>query len=114
MRSLVVGWVLAFLAGCAVAAVAAPGAYFEKVSDLSSDNDSFKNGYVAGVYDTISVFAKAAQGGSIDNQKTLRLFGCLDGQGDKLSSLRSWADGVWHGASGSGSAVQPLIDRCLP
>lgn len=104
---------LSFIAGCAVAAVASPGAYFESVSEIQRDSDEFKNGYAAGVYDTVSVFAKAAAGGgSISSQKTLTLFQCLDTRGDKLGLFRSWADGVW-GGGGSGSAVQLLVNRCL-
>ena len=113
MRKFVVGWAFSFLAGCAVAAVASPGAYFEGVSDIQRGNESFKNGYAAGVYDTVSVFAKAAASGNgISSQKTLTLFQCLDQRGDKLGLFRSWADGVW-GGGGGGSAVQVLVNRCL-
>ncbi len=111
---LIVACAFSFVAGCAVAAVASPGAYFEGVSDIQRDNESFKNGYAAGVYDTVSLFANATQGGrSISSQKTLTLFQCLDSRGDKLGLFRSWADGVW-GGGGNGSAVQALVDRCLP
>lgn len=115
MKKFIAGCVLSFLAGCAVAAGASPGAYFEGVSDIQKGADSFKNGYAAGVYDTVSVFAKAAAGGgSISTQKTLTLFQCLDARGDRLGVFRSWADGVWGGAGGNGSAVQVLVNRCLP
>jgi hypothetical protein len=112
MKKLIAGCTVSFLVGCAVAAVASPGAYFEGMSEIQSGTDAFKNGYAAGVYDTVSVFAKAAEGGGISNQKTLALFQCLDSKGDKLGLFRSWADGVW-GGGGSGSAVQVLVNRCL-
>ncbi len=110
---LIAACVFSFVAGSAVAAVASPGAYFEGIADIQRDSDSFKNGYAAGVYDTVSVFAAVAQGGgSISSQKTLALFQCLDSRGDKLGLFRSWADGVW-GGGGNGSAVQALVDHCL-
>jgi hypothetical protein len=113
VKRLIFGYAVSFLAGCAVAAVASPGAYFEGVSDILRDSDSFKDGYAAGAYDTISIFAKAAASGNgISNQKTLALFQCLDARGDKLGLFRSWADGVW-GGGGNGSAVQALVNRCL-
>lgn len=113
VKRLIVACALSFLAGCVVAAVASPGAYFEGVSDIQNKPDSFKDGYAAGVYDTVSIFAKAAASGNgISTQKTLSLFQCLDSRGDKLGLFRSWADGVW-GGGGSGSAVQMLVNRCL-
>jgi hypothetical protein len=113
VKKSIVGCVLSFLAGCAVAAAASPGAYFDSVSDVLGSSGTFKNGYAAGMYDTVSLFAKAAASGNgISSQKTLALFQCLDSHGDKLGVLRSWADGVW-GAGGTGSGVQSLVNRCL-
>ncbi|HYM71129.1 MAG TPA: hypothetical protein VEZ44_16140 [bacterium] len=113
MRKLIVGCVLSFLVGSAVAAVASPGAYFEGISDVRHDNDTFRNGYAAGVYDTVSLFARAAQGGAINTQVTLSTFQCLDRRGDTLGDFRSWADSVWNGTTATDySAAVVLMAGC--
>ena len=113
MRKLIVGCVLSFLVGSAVAAVASPGAYFEGISDVRRDNDTFRNGYAAGVYDTDSLFAHAAQSGSINTQVTLSTFQCLDRRGDTLGDFRSWADSVWSGTTATDdSAAVALMAGC--
>ena len=113
MRKLVVACVLSFLVGSAVAAVASPGAYFEGISDVRHDNDTFRNGYAAGVYDTVSLFAHAAQSGGINTQATLSTFQCLDRRGDTLGDFRGWADSVWSGTTATDdSAAVALITGC--
>ncbi len=75
--------------------------FFENhVSDFRSSSDTYKNGFAAGVYDVISAFAAAAKGSEgVTNQKTLALYRCLDGKGDKLGELRSWVDSAVTQAS---------------
>jgi hypothetical protein len=114
MKRLIAVAVLSFLAGGAMAALASsPGDYFEGVADVRGHADDFRSGYAAGIYDTVSVFAQAAQGGSISSQRALSLFTCLDRQGDKLNEFRSWTDGVWSRTTGNHPAVQALVDYCL-
>jgi len=90
----------------------APGAFFGKVSFYRPQDASFKIGFAAGVYDAVSLFGAAAQGsGGIDNQKTLALFRCLDGTGDRLIQLRAWVDSTVTQASSDSDAVVSVLAR---
>ena len=91
--------------------------FFEHtIADYSNSPDIFKNGFAAGVYDMVSLFAAAAQGsGGIDNQKALALFRCLDGKGDRVGQLSSWVDStVTQAASDSTAVVSAVVKMCLP
>ncbi len=90
----------------------APGAFFGKVSFYRPQDASFKIGFAAGVYDAVSLFGAAAQGsGGIDNQKTLALFRCLDGTGDRLVQLTAWVDSTVTQASSDSDAVVSVLAR---
>lgn len=89
--------------------------FFEhNVTDFQGSTDTFRNGFVAGVYDTISLYAVAAQGsGGIDNQKALSFVRCLDGKGDKLGQFRAWIDSVLAQSSpDSDSVISFVVGAC--
>ena len=89
--------------------------FFESLADYPRDSASFRNGFAAGVFDTVSLFAAAAQGsGGIDSQKAVTLSQCLDSRGDKLDQLTKWVDTAMAGASPSNPAINVLIGFCLP
>src|SRR5207247_3221907 len=59
-----------------------PGAFFESVSKYRPLEEAFRNGFAAGLYDVVALFAAASQeSNGVDNQKTLALLRCLDGKG---------------------------------
>jgi len=91
--------------------------FFEHtIPDYQSSSDIYKNGFAAGVYDMVSLFAAAAQGsGGIDNQKALALFRCLDGKGDRVGQFSSWVDSAaTQAASDSTAVVSAVVNMCLP
>ena len=67
-----------------------PGSsFFMKVSDYRSGDNTYKIGFTAGVYDTVSLFAVAAQGpGGIDNKMLLALFQCVNPEVMRSASWR--------------------------
>jgi S1-C subfamily serine protease len=90
-----------------------PGPTFERTSDYQHDDDSWRNGFTAGVYDTVSFFAAVAQGsGGIDSQKVTMLVKCLDGHGDKLQPLKTWVDLAVAGSSPNSSVVPSIVLAC--
>ncbi|HLN14602.1 MAG TPA: trypsin-like peptidase domain-containing protein [bacterium] len=71
-----------------------------------------KEGFVAGVYDTISMFAGAAQGSGLDNQRVISFFRCLDSHGSTVASLRSWVDLAVSGGSPDDVAFLVVLAAC--
>lgn len=89
-----------------------PGAFFESISKYRPQDEAFRNGFAAGFYDVVAMFAAAAQeSNGVDNQKTLALLRCLDGKGDKLSQLRAWADSVLTQPSSDNSIIVAILAR---
>src|SRR5207244_12717600 len=105
--------------GLAVAGPAAvsPGTLLfleHNVTDFQATSDTFRNGFAAGLYDMVSLYAVAAQGsGGIDSQKAQALVRCLDGKGDKLGQFRAWVDSVIaQAAPESDAVVSFVVDAC--
>jgi len=89
-----------------------PGAFFESVSKYRPLEEAFRNGFAAGLYDVVALFAAASQeSNGVDNQKTLALLRCLDGKGDKLSQLRTWADSVLTQQSSDSTIIVAILAR---
>src|SRR2546427_5684619 len=94
-------------------ATSSPGAFFGSVSFYRLQDEAFRNGFGAGLYDAVALFAAAAQGaGKVDNQGALTLFRCLDGKGDKLSQLRTWMDSALSQTSSENIIVAILAKAC--
>ncbi len=86
--------------------------FFGTMSFYRPQDDSFKNGFSAGVYDMVTLFAATAENsGRIDSQEALALFRCLDGKGDKLSQLRDWIDSVMTASATESSIVVVVLAR---
>src|SRR3989475_11176643 len=94
-------------------ATSSPGAFFGSVSFYRPQDEAFRNGFAAGLYDAVALFAAAAQGaGKVDNQGALTLFRCLDGKGDKLSQLRTWVDSALSQTTSENIIVSILAKAC--
>lgn len=90
-----------------------PGAFFESISAYRPQDQDFKNGFAAGVYDAVSLFAAAVQrSGGINNQEVLALFQCLTGKGDKIGQLRAWVDSAVNQTSPENIIVAILAKAC--
>jgi hypothetical protein len=91
-----------------------PVTFFATMSFYRPQDDPFKNGFSAGLYDMVTLFAATAENsGRIDSQEALALFRCLDGKGDKLSQLRDWIDSViTANATESSIVVAVLAKAC--
>jgi S1-C subfamily serine protease len=94
-------------------ATSSPGTFFGSVSFYRPQDEAFRNGFAAGLYDAVALFAAAAKGaGKVDNQEVLTLFRCLDGKGDKLSQLRTWVDSALTQTSSENIIVSILVKAC--
>ncbi len=95
-----------------VAGGSSPSTFFGTMSFYRPQDDSFKNGFSAGVYDMVTLFAATAENsGKIDSQEALTLFRCLDGKGDKLNQLRDWIDSVTTESATESSIVVVAVAR---
>ncbi len=89
-----------------------PGTFFASISFYRPQDEAFRNGFAAGVYDMVSLLAATADGlGRIDNQEVLALFRCLDGKGEKLNQLRTWMDSTVNQTSSEGSIIVAIFAR---
>jgi len=93
-------------------AAASPGAFFERVSTYRAHSDAFKNGYAAGIYDAVSMFAAAAQGTGVTGAAVTGLFQCLDQQASLLDHLRSWMAQVAQNAGDQTAMVSAIAQAC--
>ena len=89
-----------------------PRSFFEHVADFRTSADEFRHGFAAGMYDTISMFAAAAQGQGLSSPAALGLFQCVDGKGDRLGQLSSWLAGAAQDASDSTAVVSVVVRAC--
>ncbi len=89
------------------------GAYFTSVTDYQGSDDSFKQGYAAGTYDAVSLFATAMrQSGNIDS-RVVSFYQCLNDQGDKLGQVKTWVDSaVAHPSSDKDAVVVLIAQAC--
>ncbi len=93
-------------------AESSPGAFFASISSYRPKDEAFRNGFAAGVYDVVSLFAAEAQGsGGIDSQEVLALFQCLTRKGDKLGQLRAWVDSAVTQTSSENSIIVAILAR---
>ncbi len=68
-----------------------PGVYFEGAADYRQADDSFRLGFAASLYDTVSMFAAAAKdSGDLSGGTSAALFYCLAGHASKLGQLSGW------------------------
>src|SRR3989441_10150013 len=95
-------------------ATSSPGAFFGSVSFYRPQDEAFRNGFAAGLYDAVALFAAAAQGaGWGDHQGALTLFRCVDGKGEKVGEFRAWVDSiVTQGSSDSDAVVSAVVNAC--
>ncbi len=93
-----------------------PGKYqfFEhSIDNYKKSSDTYKNGFAAGVYDVISLYAAATNESAVSNQKALALFRCLDGKGDKVDELRTWVDStVTQASPETHSVILAVVGMC--
>ncbi|HET7265992.1 MAG TPA: trypsin-like peptidase domain-containing protein [bacterium] len=90
----------------------APGSFFAHVSDFKRNSDDYRLGFAAGLYDSISLFATAAQDAGIDTQRAIALFKCLDGKGDVLADLTTWVTGAARGGADRDSTIGTVVRAC--
>src|SRR2546426_4959871 len=95
-------------------ATSSPGAFFGSVSFYRPQDEAFRNGFAAGLYDAVALVASAAQGSTgVDGQAVLALVKCLDGKGEKVGEFRAWVDSiVTQGSSDSDAVVSAVVNAC--
>src|SRR5579864_479712 len=90
-----------------------PGSFFAHVSDFKHNGNDYRLGVAAGVYDTVWLFAAAAQdAGGLDTQRIVGLFRCLDTKGEALADLTAWVAGAAGGGADQDSAVGTIVQAC--
>jgi V8-like Glu-specific endopeptidase len=90
-----------------------PGSFFAHVADYKRNGNDYRLGVAAGLYDTVSLLATAAQdAGGLDPQRVVGLFHCLDTKGDALSDLTAWVTGAVGGGADQDSAVGTIVKAC--
>ena len=82
-----------------------PGTVFERISTYRPQDDTFRRGFTAGVYDIVSLYAATIEGSGKNDQEVLALFQCLDGKGEHVPQLRSWVDSTVANASSDDSNI---------
>jgi len=96
----------------AAGAAWAPHTFFEHVADYRTSVDPFKNGFAAGMYDAVSMFAAAAGGTGLSSPAAVGLFQCLDGKGDRLGQLSTWLTNAAQSASDTTAVVSVVVRAC--
>jgi hypothetical protein len=90
-----------------------PGSFFAHVSDYKRNGNDYRLGVAAGLYDTVSLFATAAQDPSgLDPQRVAGLFHCLDTKGDALADLTSWVAKAAGDGGDQESAIGAVVRAC--
>ncbi len=103
---------LIVLLGAPSAPAANPGAFFETVSKYRSHSEAFKNGFAAGLYDAVSMFAATAQGAGLTNAGAEGLFQCLDKQATNLGVLANWVAQAAKSATDQTAVVAAIVKAC--
>lgn len=108
------GVILGAAIASTVSARADVGSYFVSVSSIYQRDESFQNGYIAGVYDATEVLAEVASRGPIDRQVLYNIGDCLDRQGDKLTQFAIYAgNALRRSSSTSIAAADPILAACV-
>jgi len=89
-----------------------PRSFFEHIADYRTGTDPFKLGFAAGMYDSVSMFATAAQGQGLSSPAAVGLFQCLDGKGDRLGQLSTWLTDAAQSASDGTAVVSVVVRAC--
>ena len=89
-----------------------PRSFFEHVADFRTSADQFRHGFAAGMYDTVSMFATAAQGQGLSSPAALGLFQCVDGKGDRLGQLSGWLADAAQDAGDTTAVVSVVVRAC--
>lgn len=101
--------------GSTLPASATVGAFFVSVSQLATQNELFRNGYVAGVYDAVQVLGhNAARGTTITSTSMYAMADCLDRQGDTIRQFRIYADRALRQSSTPNfAAADTIMAACV-
>ena len=88
--------------------------YFMNADFYRRGSPVLRDGFAAGMFDTISVFAAAVRAaGTVDPATAAGFYDCLAKPGDKLGDVRAWVDSVAASAPAGGYPVlRALLSAC--
>ncbi len=104
---LVAGMVLAFGAGAVFGQ--AGNHFFYTSAELADKDSEVQNGYVAGVFDAISVL----DNNGVNAQQLHTVYECLDSKADRLGPTREWVmNAIQDDTRPKVPAAQSMMEAC--